>query len=186
MGISMQPSSSQIMIDQKHPENKEYFKYFGGMITNDARCAREIISMIVMEKAAFNKKKSLCTSKLASNIRKKLVKCYIGSIACYGPETWTLRKADQKYLENFKMWYCRRMDKNSWIHHARNEAVLRRVKNEWNMRQTVKKEGNLIGTSCIGAAFLNTFIHSLVFSPRDRSGRNQSPVMEPIWLLKEK
>ena len=26
-------------------------------------------------------------------------------------------------------------------------------------------------------------IHSLVFSPRGRSGRRQSPVMEPIWLL---
>ena len=30
---------------------------------------------------------------------------------------------------------------------------------------------------------LTTFIHSLVFSPRGRSGRNQSPVMEPMWLL---
>jgi len=26
-------------------------------------------------------------------------------------------------------------------------------------------------------------IHSLVFSPRGRSGRSQSPVMEPTWLL---
>jgi len=26
-------------------------------------------------------------------------------------------------------------------------------------------------------------IHSLVFSPRGRSGRSQSPFMEPIWLL---
>jgi len=25
--------------------------------------------------------------------------------------------------------------------------------------------------------------HSLVFSPKGRSGRSQSPVMEPIWLL---
>jgi len=28
-----------------------------------------------------------------------------------------------------------------------------------------------------------SFIHSLVFSPRGRSGRNQSPVTEPTWLL---
>jgi len=27
------------------------------------------------------------------------------------------------------------------------------------------------------------FIHSLVFSPRGRSGRSQSPVKEPMWLL---
>jgi hypothetical protein len=47
------------------------------MITNNARCTREIKSRIAMEKAAFNKKKTLFTSKLDLNLRKKLVKCYI-------------------------------------------------------------------------------------------------------------
>ena len=31
--------------------------------------------------------------------------------------------------------------------------------------------------------YMYIFINSLVFSPRGRSGRSQSPVMEPIWLL---
>ena len=35
---------------------------------------------------------------------------------------------------------------------------------------------------CIKNSYLQ-FIHSLVFSPRGRSGRSQSPVMEPIWFL---
>jgi hypothetical protein len=56
MGISRQPSPEKVMMDQKHPENVEYFNYFGSMITNDARCAWKIKSMIVMEKAAFDKK----------------------------------------------------------------------------------------------------------------------------------
>jgi hypothetical protein len=48
------------------------------MITNDARCTREIKSRIAMAKAAFNKKKAFfVTSKLDLNLRKKLVKCYI-------------------------------------------------------------------------------------------------------------
>jgi hypothetical protein len=50
------------------------------MITNDARCTREIKSRIAMAKAAFNKK-TLFTSRLDLNLRKKLVKCYIWSIA---------------------------------------------------------------------------------------------------------
>jgi hypothetical protein len=45
------------------------------MITNDARCTREIKSRVAMEKAAFNKKKTLFTSKLDLNLRKKLIKC---------------------------------------------------------------------------------------------------------------
>jgi hypothetical protein len=74
------------------------------MIINDARWTREIKSRIAMAKAAFNKKKNLFTSKLDLNLRKKLVKCCIWSIALYGAETWTHRKMDQKYLESFEMW----------------------------------------------------------------------------------
>jgi hypothetical protein len=77
------------------------------MITTDARCTREIKSRIVMAKEAFNMK-TLFTSKLDLNLRKKLVKCNIWSIALYGAETWTLRKVDQKYLESFEMWCWRR------------------------------------------------------------------------------
>ena len=56
--------------------------------------------------------------------RKKLVKCYILSMALYGAETGTLRAADQKYLESFEMWCWRRMEKISWTDHMRNEEVL--------------------------------------------------------------
>jgi hypothetical protein len=72
-----------------------------------------------MTKAAFNKKKkNLFTSTLDLNLRKKLVKCYIWSMVLYGAETWTLRTADQKYLESFEMWCWRRMD-ISWTDHVR-------------------------------------------------------------------
>ena len=60
-----------------------------------------------MAKAAFNKK-TLFTSTLDLNLRKKLVKCYMWSMALYGAETWTLRAADQKYLESSEMWCWRR------------------------------------------------------------------------------
>jgi hypothetical protein len=81
MRISRQPPRIKIMTDQKQLENVEYFNYLGSMITNDARCTREIKSRIALAKAAFNKKKTLFTSKLDLNLRMKLVKCYIWSIA---------------------------------------------------------------------------------------------------------
>jgi hypothetical protein len=54
------------------------------------RCTCEIKSRITMAKVAFNKKRALFTSKMDLELRKKLVKCYIWSIALYGAETWTL------------------------------------------------------------------------------------------------
>jgi hypothetical protein len=68
------------------------------------KCTREIKFRIAMAKAAFNKKKTLFTSKLDLNLRKKLVKCYIWKMALHDAETWTLRAAEQKYLESFEMW----------------------------------------------------------------------------------
>ena len=78
------------MTDENQLENVEYFKYLGSILTNDGRCTCEIKSRIAMAKAAFNKKKNLITSTLDLNLRKKLVKCYIWSMALYGAETWTL------------------------------------------------------------------------------------------------
>jgi hypothetical protein len=49
-----------------------------------------------------NKKRTLFTSTLNLELRKKLVKCYVWSIALYGAETWTLRAVDQKHLEVLK------------------------------------------------------------------------------------
>jgi hypothetical protein len=62
-------------------ENVEDFYYLGRMIINDARCTREIKATIAMAKAAFSRRKTLFTSKLDLELRKKLVNCYVWSIA---------------------------------------------------------------------------------------------------------
>jgi hypothetical protein len=61
-----------------------------------------------MAKAAFKKQKALFTSKMDLEMRKKLVKCYIWSVALYGDDTWTLRGVDQKHLESFAIRCWRR------------------------------------------------------------------------------
>ena len=72
-------------------------------------------------------------------MRKKLVKCYIWSIALYGAETWTLREVDQKHQESFETRCWRRMEKISWTEHVRNEEVLLRVKEQRNILHEISK-----------------------------------------------
>ena len=72
------------MMDQKQLENVECYKYLGRKLTNDGRYTLEIKSRIAMAKAAFSKKKTLFTNKLDLILRKKLVNCYIWSMAVYG------------------------------------------------------------------------------------------------------
>ncbi|PNF19258.1 hypothetical protein B7P43_G08012 [Cryptotermes secundus] len=139
MKISRQPTPVTIKIDQKQLENVKCFKYLGSLLTDDGRCTCEIKSRIAMAKAAFSKKKNLFTSKLDLNLRKKLVKCYICSIALYGAETWTLRAVDQKHLESFEMWCWRRMEKISWTDYVGNEEVIIRVREQRNILHKIRK-----------------------------------------------
>jgi len=179
MRISRQPFPVKIMIGQKQLGNVESFKHLGSILTTDGRCTCEIntlnaelnpichllslleahcilhVSRIsvkcrtAMAKAAFNKKRTLFTSTLDLELLKKLVKCYIWSIALYGPETWTLRAVDQKHLESIEMWCWRRMEKISWTNHVRNEEVGISYMKYVNGRRT-----GLV-TFCVETAFYN-------------------------------
>jgi len=95
---------------------------------------------------AFNKKRTLFTSTLDLELRKKLVNCYVWSIALYGAETWTLRAVDQKHLESFEMWCWRRTKKIIRTDHERNEEVLLRLKEQRNtLNEIRKRKANWIG-----------------------------------------
>jgi hypothetical protein len=161
------------------------------MITNDARNTWGIKTRIVIAKATFNKKKTLFTSKLDFELRKKLVKCYIWSIALYGAGTWTLRKLDQKYLESFQMWCWRVMEKISWTNRVNNE-VLHRVKGERNILHTVKRRKatwirHILRKKCL----LSHIIEGKIIRTR-RRGRRRKQLLDDLkearryWKLKEK
>jgi hypothetical protein len=116
------------------------------IIKNDPRYTREIKSRIAVAKVAFNRKKTLSTSPLALNLRKKLAKCYCWKVVFYGAEIWKLRKLHQKYLESFEMLCWRRIEKIIWTDHGRNEEILHRVKEDRNILHTVKRrKTNWIG-----------------------------------------
>ena len=68
MRILREPSTVEIMIDQKQLEKVESFKYLDSVIRNDARCTREIKCRITLAKAALNKHKTHLTSKLGLNL----------------------------------------------------------------------------------------------------------------------
>ena len=67
-------------------------------IIPNARCTRDMKSRTVMVKATFGKK-TLFTSKLDLNLGKKLVKCYVWSIALYRAETDITESRSKVYSE---------------------------------------------------------------------------------------
>jgi len=84
-------------------------------------------------------RRRLFTSKFDLNLRKKLVKCYVWSIALYSAETCTLQKKDKTCLGSFHMWCWRRREKISCTNHVKNKELLQRVNEERNILHTLYK-----------------------------------------------
>ena len=79
-----------------------------------------------------------------------------------GAETWTLRKIEEKYLENFEMWRWSRKE-ISWLDRVKNEAVLKRLKEKRNILQTIKRRtGSWIRHILRINCFLNHVIERMV------------------------
>ena len=123
------------------------------MSITDGIC--EIKCGIAVAKAAFTNKRALFTSTLDLELRKKLVKCYIWSIALYGAETWMLQAVDQKHLESFEMWCWRRMEKISWTDHVRNEEVLESKSRGISYMKYANGRRTRLVTFCVETAFYN-------------------------------
>jgi len=99
----------------------------------------------------------------------------------YGAETWTLRDADQKYLESFEMWCWRRMEKTSWTDHVRNEEVLLRVNEQRNILHEIRKRkagwiGHILGRNCFLKQVFEGKIKGEIDATRKRGRRTKKLV----------
>ena len=102
-----------IVIEGKNMEQVKKFRYLGAMITEDGRCDVEIKTRIGMAKDAFNKRRELLTQRMDRKFKKKIIKAVVWSVACYGLETWTMRKDEMYRLQAFEMWIWRKMEKTT-------------------------------------------------------------------------
>ena len=136
------------------------------------------------QKLHLNNKKNLFTSKLDFNLRRRLVRCYVWSIALYGAETWTLWPTDQKHLESFEMWCWRRMEKISWTDHVRNEEVLLRVNEQRNiLYEIIKRKTNWIGHILRRNCLLNQVIEGKIKGQIEvtrRQGRRRKKLLDDL------
>jgi hypothetical protein len=108
------------------------------------------------------------------------------SIAVYRAGTGTLWKVDRKYMERFKMWCWRRMEKISWTNCVRNEEVLHRVKEERNIIHTIKRrKANWIGHILCRNCVLRQIIEGKVEGGIVVMGRQGRKCMQLLEDLKE-
>ena len=69
-------------------------------------------------------------SDLSLEMKKKLIKSCIWSVALCGSETWTAGKNEERVVNAFETWCRRRVLKIKWTYRITNDEVYQRAKEE--------------------------------------------------------
>ena len=89
----------QIIVNNRELKEVDHFKYLESVLTRDGYGTSEIKMRIAIAKEAFNRKMSLLTSKLSIELKKKLVRCCVWSIALYGSDLDTKKIGTEVFGE---------------------------------------------------------------------------------------
>jgi hypothetical protein len=93
MVCSKDPENINIKMDDDALKQVPKSKYLGTIFMEEGKNKEDIIQLITEAKVMFNNKKQLiCPNNLSSEMKKKLIKSCIWSIALHGSQTWTLGK----------------------------------------------------------------------------------------------
>jgi len=172
--------SKHIYIDGQQIEQVREFRYLGSLISDDGYCAKEIASRIGMAKEVFQDKRKLFTGKMNLELKIRIVKCLVWSVATYAAETWTLREVDRKKIEAFEMWIWRRMEKISWRDKITNDDALKRVNEERSLLNEIwQRKQKWIGHFLRHDSFLQAILEGRMLGKRTR-GRRQMQMLHDL------
>ena len=105
-------ASSPITSQQIYGETMETvsdFTFLGSKITADGDCSHEIKRCLLLGRKALNNLDSILKSRDITLLTKvHLVKAMVFPLVMYGPESWTIKKAERQRNYAFELWCCRR------------------------------------------------------------------------------
>ena len=170
----------RIMIGGQQVEQVKHFMYLGTWTSENGSCEREIRARIGMGKEAFRRHKALLTTKLSRIVKKRIIKTVVWTVALYGAECWTLKKADVSKLNAFEMWLWRRMERISWTEKKTNEEVLRSIGEKRNLVETIiRRKKNWMGHIMRGGGVMKTVVEGRMEGKRPR-GRKRKGMLDEL------
>ena len=67
------------------------------------------------------------------------VKAMVFSVVMYGCESWTIKKAEHRRINAFKLCYWRRLPKVPWTARKSNQSILKEINSEYSLEGLMLK-----------------------------------------------
>ena len=102
-------------IDGETVETVSDFIFGGSKITADGDCSHEIKRRLLLERKVMTNLDSIFKSRdITLPTKVHLVKAMVFPVVMYGYESWTVKKAEHRRMDAFKLWCWRRLLRVPW------------------------------------------------------------------------
>ena len=102
-------------MDGETVETVADFIFLGSKITADGDCSHEIKGHLLLGRKVMTNLNSLLKSRdITLPTKVCLVKAMVFPVTVYGCENWTIKKAEPRRIDAFKLWCSRRLLRVPW------------------------------------------------------------------------
>ena len=116
------------------------FIFLGSKITADGDCSHEIKGCLLSErKATTNLDRILKSRSITLPTKVHLVKAMFFPVVMYGYESWTIKRAECRRTDAFKLWCWSRLLRVAWSARRSNQSILKQISPEYSLEGLMLK-----------------------------------------------
>ena len=109
-------------------------------ITADGNCSHEIKrSLLLGRKIMTNLDSILKSRNITLPTKGHLVKAVVFPVVMYGCESWTIKKAEHRRIDAFKLWCWRGLLRVPWTARRSNQSILKEINPEYSLEGLMLK-----------------------------------------------
>ena len=104
------------------------FIFLVSKITVDGDCSHEIKRRLVLGRKVMTNLDSIFKSRdITLPTKVHLVKALVFPVVTYGCESWTIKKAECRRMDDFELWCWRRLLRVPWTTRTSNQSILKEI-----------------------------------------------------------
>ena len=127
-------------MDAKTMETVTDFIFLGFKITADGGCSHEIKRLLLLGRKAMTNLDSILRSwDIILLTKVHLVKAIVFSVAMYGYESWTIKKAEWWKIDASELWCWRRLLRVPWTARRSKQSILKEINPEYSLEGLMLK-----------------------------------------------
>ena len=115
-------------------ETVSEFIFWGSKITADGDCSHEIKRCLLFGRKVMANLNSIFKSRdITLPTKVRLVKAMLFPVVMYGCESWTVKKAEHRRIDAFKVWCWRRLLRVPWTARRSDQSFLKEISPEYSL-----------------------------------------------------